>query len=1690
MVPDVWSYPCLFRSSSPTRERKAENTKPLNGHKEVFIDLSRAPPRFHETVISEESEEEHMAKADWKTLDQNFVKRKDLGPQNDQHGDETGAISIEQYDTPELVTSQDDEHLLEEASAVSKDVTEDTESVNSEMPSEISNGGETFSGKEEVTASGEQGRASLENSWKENIETNSTDTGAPDQDDLISELLLVEELVQNERASTIECDINEVKENSTLAEKDSLSSISTDGSDSWVALKVENEELKTQANSVVDEQNGIDFELDAPGQLSSENVVGSFEQAKGEVDTSVHVDSVAFTHAGAEHAGVVINNAHEQSSPQEEGSSDSQPTVSDEQTNLHLARQHDPFITMDPFLDRSPTPSLSDLGYDETKFNNMEIELVEYVEGWTTLEGSDGQESKPSLTEKRPYLEIKGDDPNNNRSKDLQLTGYPDFNSDTTSIPDDVHEFKKVLLSDMMSEGFAESRETETASEMSEDESLWSTFPQFFHPSRRVKYSGNNQGVLLLAEEDQNDSDALDFTETVQDFALVRLNEFHSKGDLQQVNSNDFVDTGPRQKEAFDEKDLEEFSTASSESFECTYEVNAEFSSEGEMMCGDDDYGHLKEKKEVEKQEIPEHEDESTDLPLDVYLVSSDTTVSDKRDVCVDTCSNLDTEGLKVDEPTQLFSFQKTGSFSPCHGMYLTEKKNIADTRIGVSSEKPTTPPELSPPTIGNGTSGNNEIVSQGFRSSSESGNEVNHVWNDLDRSYSPSNWIIPSPPTPTAELQEHDIPIVSPPPIHRTASEDELDEEFKNLILPPPPSLTDTFQAISNIRIVPPPPPPTVDINHNEVGDLMYDYDEIRFLSLTDDHKLAHNNGCVSNFTGDKKIQDQNFATDASSVSMDKDSTSKSVTIPHRHGITNRTETNLKQNSTRYVPVGRFIDSDTSLSGLSTSQGSRSTWQQFVKLEGVFQEFPNTEAASSPDFSNVGENRDRNIRPHGVTELNPAISSADQENVSFDSRSRSTLKQKPFVPAKTWAARTAKSATLEDRAEESSTTPRKGVRASTSDSSLDMIEGNKKTIASTANTHEKSLNPELAEAGLSTLRSQPQYWDTLKDSSNNPPSIAGTPSQLNAPNSSMTGVKEPELRESANSSNLSAEPFMEFASVSAITPDNTRLPETFKGKISQEPEALRPVLSNIDKQETLSSYQVGYSPSTAAEDILVRDEFNTKNKHRGIGRRLSFTYRSAYVPAPYSPTRSPTQSLYTTQSSVENVLVPSFYTSRMSPVEPAVTHSGTQGTYSQLPCNTKPCLIPTSLPVVTSSSIENNADYPVNNALFCLQRPLLTRLHRDSDGGPTLNPDKDDNYRVLPEKSSGSSNFQFSTDLSDSKSTKKECSHTIELHKDVCTNASPSSSPPPLPDSSPPPLPGTSPPKMIPVFDDNDFDFGEPLTDSYQDNAQNESPERTPLDIPSSAKDLKSRRSSASVSRQRENSSDYIYGMEGKDYSRNSLSRSLTLTSFSQGINRQSSNENTPSYENSSKTGRSNSDDITDTTSFHSMDGVETKSLGIKCFNVCEESLLKASGFRKRLEVHLNGSASRVNISNETKNWPLVLQNNARFLACDVKVISSSIKRGGAQLLAAIRASLDSLEKLVESCEKASETLSKSSTDNVCTLVSMVIEVLEHYCDVITTVKTASVERPDDQNVVALVEKTSAMSLLITSLIRTLRKY
>lgn len=503
--------------------------------------------------------------------------------------------------------------------------------------------------------------------------------------------------------------------------------------------------------------------------------------------------------------------------------------------------------------------------------------------------------------------------------------------------------------------------------------------------------------------------------------------------------------------------------------------------------------------------------------------------------------------------------------------------------------------------------------------------------------------------------------------------------------------------------------------------------------------------------------------------------------------------------------------------------------------------------------------------------------------------------------------------------------------------------------------------------------------------------------------------------------------------------------------------ESLRPTLLGEDEQVTTHAScgdTSALDSQTAAEDITSRKEVNLPGEKHGTRRSSSFACGSPYVPAPYASSRS--QSLNSTESSAVR------------------THKFTPRTAS---------LKLEKVPTVNSSVSVASTLFGKNKEQLPLMRNLASHTSlRDSHGDLGSNVSGDRISRVLTHPLIENPISQLST---------------VDQQEDNGNNSLTS---PPLPDSPPPPLPESSPPKLIPELNAEDFDFNESPLETFQDDTQNKSPESANFGLPSSAKELKSKRPLTSLDYKPGDSRSNVSERREKPHGDNTLSRSTTLTSFPPEITQRSLSVGWTSHRDAAfpncRTKRSSFPfdecrklkDVTATGLSSSLR--EYQSLKAKCVNVCEEGLSKVVALENRLEMCLKREASKPQFSNEVKNWPLIFQNNARFLACDIKVISSSVRRGSPQIVSAVETSLDSLEKLIESCEKTCSMLNEKSSQNGHSLVAMVRDVLERYRDIIFALKIASGQQPDHPDGEVLVDKTNSMSTLIASLIRELRNY
>ena len=1424
MVPDVWSYPSRFRTLTSKNQRQVETTKPLKGHKDLFIDLSKTPSRYHETAISEEPGEYHSVTGEFeqkkleqesvvtgeveqKKLEQESVVKKTSRSPNLQCKDNA---DDDDY-SPDSVMTQDDSSFLEKASSVLKTSVENMDSVKHYTQSDICNGDETLWDTEELNESRKRHQASSEISDKERSGSKSIKTAAGDDFknvDFISEVVPTGE---NEENRNVDVTVfYESKGEVSVSDRESLRSVTTN----WSSTEGSSSGLMLSVNS----------------EQHSAHTVSGFDETDGEADSSKYqcvekeLENLGFSDSGLSDSPT--SHANEGTSVSIKCNGNFQ-AFSDKQVNLNSAP--------DPQCDRVLT-TFRDLGSVERKFASKTIEQMDCTENEIAFGRFDEQ---AATLEDYCHINNATPDSYNVEPKDSKLVDCKSFESDASNKHQDLNSPRKSELSHVVLSEFVESSDSETASNVSEgEESLFSAFPEFFQPSRRLKYSGTKEGFLSLAEEHQleYDMDDLNYLEWRQDRVPVSLIRFHSKNNLDTVTStNGVIDAGQF------EKDLEGLSTTSSEISEVSCDITPDLTvKDSEIKCNRFLLSG-KEKKDVCKQ----HDEESDVIPVSWISLNGR-----RRDISLDTHSSSDDQEIRVAKSPSL-----SGDIAVLYSddyLNLIEMESTAKTSEAVVSEEPNM--LLESRSFNDACAASRPSFDRSFqqsvlefRSLDTFSDKSDHVWEDTGSPCSPSAWIIPSPPTRTPELQEDDIQVASPPPTDTVVvCEDELDKELEDLIVPPPP-LAESVTTISDTKIASPPPsPPTQITNQNVIDDLNCDYDEARFLSLTGDHKIAHNKGLRVNFTKDNK-------TKAQSVEA--------------RGL--------------FASKGTFYASQSAFSTCGTYQG----------------------------------------------------------NISAKTYSVASPKQKPAVPPKPLYLQSTKK---NRRMISCGTIPvDKDMDASPNAKHVIKPEVNA-TVARTIDEPEQGLNQlYTTKAGLSFLPSQFHNETFLKDSNNNG----------------------------------------EFPVQSQL-----QVQTSFKAL----GEALR-----LDPGGEVKSSEC--QNELVLNSVVESDSMSTSKK-----------------PAAFHP----------------------------------------------------PYLVST---LVTSEDVSNGDEISEQPGSSRMRRSfkLMTRTQR-------------------PIQSS-------------KKGVSKFLSHkqSVDFNEDVDETLSPLPTPSLTPDSSPPPLPETSPPQTIVGLSDDYFDFREPLSYALEDYGQSYSREDKCLDLPSSAKELKSRRSLDEL-RKRSSSTDSLLKSEeqtsSKFYITCSSPRGISWRSFSEDNlhvedERSCSSKTTiPSFMVSQN--RKLGDVIDSRSRLHFLVQHQTNSLETNCSKVCKEGLSRVCSFKKRLEFCLKEGLTIEKLPDERMNWLLVLQNNARFLVCDVKVIVSSVRRGTAQVVSAIQASLDSLEKLVESCEKANATVSIDNTTwSVSTMVSMVIEVVEHCGDVIASVEATVDEQPNNCGLESLTEKANSLGTLIASLIRKIRK-
>ena len=159
------------------------------------------------------------------------------------------------------------------------------------------------------------------------------------------------------------------------------------------------------------------------------------------------------------------------------------------------------------------------------------------------------------------------------------------------------------------------------------------------------------------------------------------------------------------------------------------------------------------------------------------------------------------------------------------------------------------------------------------------------------------------------------------------------------------------------------------------------------------------------------------------------------------------------------------------------------------------------------------------------------------------------------------------------------------------------------------------------------------------------------------------------------------------------------------------------------------------------------------------------------------------------------------------------------------------------------------------------------------------------------------------------------------------------------------------------------------------------------------------------------------------------------------------------------------------------------------RCIDIANAACTSASKMKDQLKLVLNerGKSSRNNqVSEIPDNFPQSMQNNARFLARDIKVISSAIQRNNGEIVPALETSLSSLGKLVSSCAVFVGRNPKPE-HNIETLVSVTIAIVTLYSDFIVCVKGA-IENPINKELVT--DKADTLVNYLASLITALNTF
>ena len=837
VVPDVWSYPFHFQVSDGKKKVLKSNSDPSNGHaRYMVIDLSKAPPRFQESSIYEEPDDGNAGAS------RTFLNKENQHLPGRNTKEDTDSYILDSAVDSSNQVADEEEALLRAASSVLSDSYVASDNVSSDHRLDDATVETTEASSDQQLSLYKRRQNSPANLARN---TPAQESLQQDNEDLKLEISLGEQLFEGKEArSEVEGEIDciDVTDSSDV----------TYGSDSSAFVDIA---LHPEANNNHDDQTS----LESMGYLSSScSTLNQSEQVTQDESLSGRIERN------------FLPTKHPKTPTSEKATPEllfSKPAIGDQffdTVPLSQLAKDDQFFDTAPLCDAlNPSPPSSDLGFGETSFNNEEIVSTDLIDVEINNESEDvpsSPEGRVEVDDTSSTVEISGQSQGPVLKDGKRLSGQSEAGYSVSAKQDDLwmdsnnNRFSGTLDEESGTDSETvernDGRENSDGSEESDfseqEESLWSTFPEFFQPTSRIVSTSHKQAELNLSDEACDSNDMLRQSGSDQSVVLVShriLNSSLSKETLtKEANDDesrgDCEDSSP----AFDASDDSEF----------TYELNSDLSVKSLTATDQNEVGSMKKKindcKGCYKQRTGQQKPWTN-----TSRVSSRSENADKEcGVSLVSFLSGKVKALEEGKNNQVAQPNSFGNNSPPFAA-ISNKNPSGNVMASVLMTGAMPVPFEEVPSL-------------------------------VHRSYSPTDWIIPAPPTSTAELSDCDVSVVSPPPFYPDPSQGEdFDREITDLIVPPPPFSVSPVTTMNSAL-----PPPT-DLDESELLESRYDCSDARFFSLTGDCKLARKKTVET-----KRDSQSTLKEEQSSTSM-QDKLGKSLT--ERDAVSmHRTITRLKK--------------------------------------------------------------------------------------------------------------------------------------------------------------------------------------------------------------------------------------------------------------------------------------------------------------------------------------------------------------------------------------------------------------------------------------------------------------------------------------------------------------------------------------------------------------------------------------------------------------------------------------------------------------------------------------------------------------------------------------------------------------------------------------------------------------------------